>query len=923
MFSSLPSASKIYQSSVNPRQKSASATKKKRRKLHSNVSHCVSHADDTVISLMSADSELFPSNHNEFHVTRFHPCEQEDSTPEVSLNTVKNSENPRNYENRCDDDEESDELGKSLEVQQEKEICEEQTDELCNENLAILSTNSEDINIGGKEDLKKHSPESHTTEKVLLQSDTCVIFPSEIVSLEESKTSCHAENLSEITSESINEKERIIDELETIIEFESTQDFVSEQIIVEKDPFDSNNEILMAVTQCSIETNNSNSDADMQLDENIYKEKNLFLAILDEKDDILAPQLNEDNYLNKTDALDQNKFDNLNITCSKDKKHNDSFTILPKEEHILEQFDQNENLIIESINKSNENNCCIIDNSFNALMNDEFVSSSVDKMDFSIRIQSPEQSELSCTESLNEIKESCQDSSYNESQIETPSKEANNDSSSDQDFKEESIIKSCSKMSQSFSDLLCENMQPPIANRSYSFPGDFHTVEKRIVEPSPFVTITYADKETLTADIECESSYKESSVNENDFDENSQSDSSEHPLASKSISGSVQTIALGNVLPPLAMIKARARSYVFGSKGLTGSLLGNEELSRYFPDNKVTIFVGTWNMNSHDPPSNIDDFLLPLDINTLPDIYAIGVQESMQSRLEWEVLLQTTIGPSHVLFTSSSLGVLHLCIFLRRDLIWFCSEPEDASVATRPGTMVKTKGAVAVCFMFFGSSLLFVNSHLTAHQQKLKERLSDYEKIISSLDLPKSIPFKANSQDKDVTARFDCVFWCGDLNFRVERDRPSVLTFVEARKPSCSFLVKRDQLHCAMTKGLAFKGFEEGIIRFIPSYKFDVGTTTFSSSKLRVPSYTDRILYRSNEKCLISCLHYDTVPDILTSDHKPVFGVFKVTLKPGRDNVPLAAGMFKRDVYLEAIKRRSKFLEVRHNERHSAICSVM
>ncbi|GIX94830.1 phosphatidylinositol polyphosphate 5-phosphatase type IV [Caerostris extrusa] len=269
--------------------------------------------------------------------------------------------------------------------------------------------------------------------------------------------------------------------------------------------------------------------------------------------------------------------------------------------------------------------------------------------------------------------------------------------------------------------------------------------------------------------------------------------------------------------------------------------------------------------------------------------------------------------------------------------------------------------------MFFGSSLLFVNSHLTAHQQKLKERLSDYEKIISSLDLPKSIPFKANSQDKDVTARFDCVFWCGDLNFRVERDRPSVLTFVEARKPSCSFLVKRDQLHCAMTKGaqkhfpfqrikllassinflrccsckqpcllkvlgiasfvhtndLLLKVFEEGIIRFIPSYKFDVGTTTFSSSKLRVPSYTDRILYRSNEKCLISCLHYDTVPDILTSDHKPVFGVFKVTLKPGRDNVPLAAGMFKRDVYLEAIKRRSKFLEVRHNERHSAICSVM
>lgn len=42
--------------------------------------------------------------------------------------------------------------------------------------------------------------------------------------------------------------------------------------------------------------------------------------------------------------------------------------------------------------------------------------------------------------------------------------------------------------------------------------------------------------------------------------------------------------------------------------------------------------------------------------------------------------------------------------------------------------------------MLFGTSFLFVTSHLTAHAEKVKERLSDVKKIIRSLDLPKNLP---------------------------------------------------------------------------------------------------------------------------------------------------------------------------------------
>ncbi|XP_076339818.1 uncharacterized protein LOC143240743 isoform X2 [Tachypleus tridentatus] len=296
------------------------------------------------------------------------------------------------------------------------------------------------------------------------------------------------------------------------------------------------------------------------------------------------------------------------------------------------------------------------------------------------------------------------------------------------------------------------------------------------------------------------------------------------------------------VLPLISVHEARSRCYVVGTVGSQGSLLGPSELLRYFPDQKVSVFVGTWNMNGQLPPKNLDDFLLPLGVNHLSDIYAIGVQEGVQDRKEWEITLQTTLGPSHVLFHSVGLGVLYLSIFLRRDLIWFCSDPEDATYSIRPGSVVKTKGAVAISFIFFGTSLLFINSHLTAHEKKMKERLLDYEKICLMLDLPRNLPLKPQHQKKDVTARFDCVFWCGDLNFRLTQKRDTVIRLLEKsnRKNTvlCKILLNHDQLKKAMGEGVAFRDFHEAEITFVPSYKYSTGSSLFDSKKLRVPSYT-------------------------------------------------------------------------------------
>lgn len=236
-----------------------------------------------------------------------------------------------------------------------------------------------------------------------------------------------------------------------------------------------------------------------------------------------------------------------------------------------------------------------------------------------------------------------------------------------------------------------------------------------------------------------------------------------------------QALVAAQVLHLIPTEKARQRNFLEG-RSASISLLGAAELEKACPNREVTIFVGSWNMNGQNPPKQMNDFLLPSSVEHVPDLVVVGAQEACPDKFEWEVLLQTTLGPSHVLFHSTSLGTLHLAVYMRRDLIWFCSEPEDASLSVRPGSAFKTKGAVAISFCLFGTTMLFVTSHLTAHQQKVKERVSDVKRIINSLDLPRNL--KVRHRAKDVTQNFDCVYWCGDLNFRLSEPRDNLLKWI-------------------------------------------------------------------------------------------------------------------------------------------------
>eukprot|EP00731_Ephydatia_muelleri_P036812 Em0329g3a len=235
---------------------------------------------------------------------------------------------------------------------------------------------------------------------------------------------------------------------------------------------------------------------------------------------------------------------------------------------------------------------------------------------------------------------------------------------------------------------------------------------------------------------------------------------------------------------------------------------GLEELEAYFPDHQVRIFTATWNMHEErELPASLDDMLLPTSHPLASDIYVIGTQESTPSRKEWEVLIQQTLGPNYVMVSSSSLGVIYLIFFLRKDLLWFCSAVYTESYATRIVSAIKTKGGVGLCFTLFGSSFLFVTSHLTAHQGKVPERNSDVQRIMTNLTF-----FEGKDGTTFVPDRFNYVFWIGDLNYRIDvaREETDQLTV----QSNWTNLLLKDQLTREILQGHVFQGFSEQPISF-------------------------------------------------------------------------------------------------------------
>jgi len=74
----------------------------------------------------------------------------------------------------------------------------------------------------------------------------------------------------------------------------------------------------------------------------------------------------------------------------------------------------------------------------------------------------------------------------------------------------------------------------------------------------------------------------------------------------------------------------------------------------------------------------------------------------------------------------------------------------------------------------------------------------------------------------------------------------------------------------------AFEDYDEGPLLFRPTYRYDVGTDNYDTSeKMRIPAWTDRILYRGTNLYLSA---YSRA-ELKGSDHRPVFALMRADVR--------------------------------------------
>ena len=284
---------------------------------------------------------------------------------------------------------------------------------------------------------------------------------------------------------------------------------------------------------------------------------------------------------------------------------------------------------------------------------------------------------------------------------------------------------------------------------------------------------------------------------------------------------------------------------------------------------KLKIFTLTWNMYGNSPPEDLSS-LLPTTHSH--HIIAISSQECLRSisksliyssKKSWELQLTQFLVPNYSLFASGSLGSIHLVIFISNSIQNQVSVPMIQTVKTGLGNVVGNKGGVGIKFNVGNTSLLFISCHLASGQTSIKKRNENFARIEKNL-----LKQLGTEPASDLV---DACIYMGDFNYRINAKKQDAehLISVNILYP----LRCGDQLFHEMNKNPIFFGFQEGILNFAPTYKFNAGSNQYDTSqKNRVPSWTDRILYKS--KKLLKLIKYDSINTTFNSDHRPVYAQF-------------------------------------------------
>lgn len=301
----------------------------------------------------------------------------------------------------------------------------------------------------------------------------------------------------------------------------------------------------------------------------------------------------------------------------------------------------------------------------------------------------------------------------------------------------------------------------------------------------------------------------------------------------------------------------------------------------------LSIWVGTYNLNGRAPPTADNDelmaWLCPI-ADFEPDVLVVSFQEIVklspqqimttdpEKKKRWERTILASLENrvnkkfTYVIMRSDQLVGTALIILVKADLIGAVRSLEAKTKKTGLKGIAGNKGAVAIRLEIYDTSFCFVTAHFAAGLSNVEERNHDYDTIAEELKFLKG----------KTIAGHENVIWAGDFNYRIDGGLGNLAVRQAIADENYAELLAADQLLEHMSSGAVFPNYLEGPIKFAPTYKYDIGTDRYDSSeKMRIPAWTDRILYQGND---LHLTHYARA-ELRASDHRPVYAVLQAQVR--------------------------------------------
>lgn len=166
------------------------------------------------------------------------------------------------------------------------------------------------------------------------------------------------------------------------------------------------------------------------------------------------------------------------------------------------------------------------------------------------------------------------------------------------------------------------------------------------------------------------------------------------------------------------------------------------------------------------------------------------------------------------------------------------------------------KGGITIRMDFYDSSICFICAHFHPNRDNVQGRNMDFQNIVdnaimspvimspvvdSVLNFASSEKYKPSHQNVPLNIlSHDYIFWLGDLNYRITEDVDTNEVFEKCMTGDWEYLRSKDQLNIERTTKNVFQDFDEGLLSFAPTYKYQPGTDSYDcrpGKKIRAPAW--------------------------------------------------------------------------------------